>query len=63
MTRPQMDRRLWEFSARPNTTYRSLAPGETMIDYELLGLGKWTRISVIFNPDGKCGQVIPMFDI
>ena len=62
MPRAQVDRQIWAFSARPNTTYTSLRPGESMIDYELLGLGKWTRISVIFNGNGSASDPIPMFD-
>jgi len=62
MNRAQVNRALWEFSASANTTYTSLGPGDTMIDYELLGLGKWTRISVIFKPDGTAYTPIPMFD-
>lgn len=62
MTRAEVDRHLWEFSASVNTTYNSLGPGETMIDYELLGLGNWTRISVIFKADGRSIHPIPMFD-
>jgi hypothetical protein len=61
MTRSQVDRCLWAFSPSVNQSYTSAGLGDTVINYELLGLGKWTTIMVIFRPDGTSAP-IPVFD-
>lgn len=62
MTRAQVDRRLWAFAAARNTAYNAMPPGHTMVTYELLRLGKSTRILVQFDPAGKVSGVVPAFD-
>lgn len=62
MTRAQVDRRLWAFASARNTVYNATPPRHTMVNYELLRLGKSARIMVLFDPSGKVVDVIPAFD-
>jgi hypothetical protein len=60
MSRAQVDSHLRAFAIRPGTY--QVAQGDTVVDYELLWLGKSGTIKVIFGPDGKPCGVIPAFD-
>ena len=62
MTRSQVDQKLWAFGSYPSQ-YSGLGPGESVIRYELFGMGKLTMIQVIFNPDGTVADAQPIYDI
>jgi len=60
MTIAQVDRELSKFGRETNDVYNARRPGDTVIDYELLGLGKWTTITVVFDSTGTARDVIPV---
>jgi hypothetical protein len=62
MTRVQVDRELGAFRSYPSQ-YSGLGPGQFVIRYELLGMGKLTMIQVIYDPDGTVYDAQPIFDI
>ena len=62
MTRGQVDRELGAFRSYPSQ-YSDLGPGQFVIRYELLHMGKLTMIQVIYNADGTVYDAQPIFDI
>jgi hypothetical protein len=61
MTCAEVDRHLWEFARRPNTTYNGINPGQFVVRYELLWFGKAAAIQVVYNADGTVCDPQPIF--
>ena len=61
MTRVNVNRHLWAFASRPNTTYQGIGPGYFVVRYELLWFGKAASIQVVSRADGTVCDPQPIF--